>query len=591
MLKSFLTSVTSLRPHLQYGVLALSLTLLLPACSGLTGKSTLPQDDSARPAPTVIDDRPFAADTLYSLLVAEMAGDRQRFDVMLGNYVQQAEKTRDPGITARAAILARYLSVHPVALDMAQLWLELQPHNLDAHHLAMVEFIHHNRLVEATDHAIIMLRAGEIGEFDAIGARAQQAADPEVTDTLIERFESLLNDYPRHPPLRVGLSLLYQHKGQLTEALDQVQTALKIDSDDFQAAALETRILQQMGKEDLARGKLGAMVDRHPDNQRLRIQYARSLLKTDLTSAQAQFEKLVELAPEDQDLRLTLALVQYEQGLFEQARQQLTPLLNNADHASTAHYYLGRIALAQKKPDQASEHFRAVEPGPDYLPAMSQLTALMSAQDQTEEAIKIIRAARANARDKTPEHIEGLHLLEAHMFSTQGKQRAAIESLNQAIEQFPESTRLIYGRAMLHVESKRFEQAEADFQRVLTLEPNHAAALNAWGYTLADRNERLQEAYDYISRAYQLTPEDPAVIDSMGWIEYRTGNIDAAVELLQQAMHKVNDHEIAAHLGEVLWVSGQREEAKAVWQRGLQNHPDSPIIREAMRRLNIHGED
>lgn len=88
-----------------------------------------------------------------------------------------------------------------------------------------------------------------------------------------------------------------------------------------------------------------------------------------------------------------------------------------------------------------------------------------------------------------------------------------------------------------------------------------------------------------------MTPEDPAVIDSMGWIEYRTGNIDAAVELLQQAMHKVNDHEIAAHLGEVLWVSGQREEAKAVWQRGLQNHPDSPIIREAMRRLNIHGED
>lgn len=564
----------------------LGASLLISACS--TFKSE-PSPAATRETATVVadvDNRPFNPDTLYSLLVAEMAGDRQRFDIMLSNYVQQARKTRDPGIVARAAELARYLSAHPVALEMAQLWLELKPNDLAAHHIAMIEQIQHNNLLEATEHAAVLLRAGESSGFDIIGSRAQHRDDSATTEQLIRRFEQLSSEFPQHTPLKAGLALLYQHQGDLETALQYIQAALKSDPDDLQAAATEIRLLQQMDKEEAALNKLGALVDEHPENHRLRVQYARALLQTDLESAQQQFEKLLELAPEDEDLQLTLALVQYERGQLNRAKRWLEQLTDSSGHSSTAHYYLGRIALAQKELRAAQTHFKAVKPGPDYLAAMAQLAELMNTQGQSAAAIDLVRQERTRG-NKTADQIQGLYLLEARLFSLQGSSLKALQTLNKALENYPGTVSLLYTRAMLYTELAKLDEAEQDFQRILEQDPNHAGTLNAWGYTLADRNERLQEAHGYISRAYQLSPEDPAILDSMGWVEYRLGNIDVALQLLKKAMKASPDHEIAAHLGEVLWVSGHSEEARDVWQKGLQDKQDSAIIEETMQRLGV----
>lgn len=581
----------------RMGLAALPGRSALLLCLLYSGCATVPEQDapvvgatSPLAPPEVIADRPFEMDTLYSLLVAEIAGERRRFDVMLSNYVQQAQATSDPGVTARAARLARYLNAHAAALEMSELWLQLAPEEPEAHYIAVAELIHSNRLLEALPHSVFLQTLGETAGFDAIGARAQQGGDIQTTRQLLQAYEPLLEQYPDDIALSVGASLLYQHAGDLESALIYAQRAKSIDADDFQSAAQEARVLQQMGRTEQALSKLKALVDSHPDNVHMRLQYARALLKTDLAQAQEQFTTLLSHAPGDEDLLMTLALIEYERGLLTEAQARFSELAqsDSKKHRSSAHYYLGRIAHSQQNEAEAIAHFRQVQPGADYLPALSQLTELLVARGDGKQALALIIDQRQAAAADQPEYIEGLYLLEAHLLSSRGLLTQALQTLTRAIEDFPASTRLFYTRAMLFTQLDNLEQAERDFKSVLAITPDNAAALNALGYSLADRTDRLEEAYQYIHRAYQLAPDDPAVMDSMGWVEYLRGNIDEALVKLQRAMESMPDHEIAAHLGEVLWVTGQQQEAQRVWHEGLKLVPESDIILEAIDRLNAN---
>lgn len=535
--------------------------------------------------PVYVEDRPFSSDTLYALLVAEIAGERQRFDVMLSNYIQQAEATDDPLVTARAARLARFLSAHDAALRMANHWLSLEPENPEAHFIAAAELVQSDQLLDAIIHAEFLLEHGETSGLDAIAARAQQSQDPDQSAKLLEEYQRMLAENPAQPALLIGASLLYQDLGELEQALSHAQAAAALEPDDFQAAAQETRVLQQLGRHDQAREKLAQLIARHPANAHLRLQYARTLLKTDLAAAQKQFETLLEQAPGDADLIMTIGLIELERQRLDAAKARFQSLLESDHHHSAAHYYLGRIAAAQNDREQAIHHFGQVGPGSDYLPALSQLTELMAAAGETEAAVALVRQKRSETSADHSELLEGLYLLEAYVLSSQNQLDEALAPLQQGLEQFPDSTRLLYTRAMLFTRLDDLRRAETDFKKVLALKPDNAAALNALGYTLADRTDRLEEAYQYIREAYRLDPDDPAIIDSLGWVEYRRGNHEAALKNLRNAMELMPDHEIAAHLGEVLWVTGNKREAQQVWQRGLHLHPDSPIILETMQRL------
>ena len=150
---------------------------------------------------------------------------------------------------------------------------------------------------------------------------------------------------------------------------------------------------------------------------------------------------------------------------------------------------------------------------------------------------------------------------------------------------YPDNLDLLYNRALYVVELGDFPWMERDLRRLLEKDPDHADALNALGYTLADRNERLDEAFAYIARALKLRPDSAAILDSMGWVLYRQGDLSGATSYLRRALALSQDDEIAAHLGEVLWVSGQRADAQAVWRDGLEHTPDSDKIRSVIKRL------
>lgn len=561
---------------------------LLVGCSHLS-QPEQPPPESVEPPPVItrVADRPFDTDTLYALLVAEFAGERKRFDVMLNNYAQQAHATRDPGVTARATRIARFLNAHNVSLDMAMLWSELEPWEPEAHYSAAAELVHVNRLEEAFRHASRLLASGEMTGFDVIGARALQGGDLDVTQSLIDKYQRLIQQHPDHTPLHVGLSFLAQHAGDLPRALDSARLALTLEPDNFQAAGQEARLLQQMGQTEQALDKLGQLVNRHPENQRLRLQYARALLNTDLKAAQQQFEQMLLASPDDEDLITTLGLIQFERGKLQEASHSFEQLLSSAERQSTARLYLGRIAASRQDNETAVRHLGQVPPGPDYLPAMALLADTLVSQNQRQAAIEQIQEQRALTPPEHREQREGLYLLEANLYSTGGYYEATLNVLQQAIVEQPQSSRLHYSRAILFTRLDRIGEAEKDLRKVLSISPDNAAALNALGYTLVDRTERLDEAAGYINRAYELTPDDPAVIDSLGWLQYRRGNIEAALEHLRKAMRAMPDPEIAAHLGEVLWVAEKHDEARKVWQEGLALEPNSRIIRDTLERLQV----
>ncbi|WP_086929922.1 tetratricopeptide repeat protein [Agarilytica rhodophyticola] len=530
----------------------------------------------------VVPDKPFPIDTLYALLVAEMAIDRKRYDIALSNYVQQAIQTRDVTVASRATQIARGLNARQSALEMSQLWSELDPYNSDARLIASIELIEANELLEAFALSKKNLENGDPTAFESIAVKAEKD-DIKIVKTLLEKYSELLNNHKTDIGLWLGYSILLQQAGQLEEALAAVDKANKIDKDNFRTIFQETRVLHKMGKAELANERLGQLVDKNPNNIGLRVRYARLVWNTSPETAREQFQILHEQSPNDQEILYSLALVEKDLGLLDSAKDHFVLLLKNNQYPSAAHYHLGDILQKKRKIKVAFEHFMQVGTGQNYVAATIKASDILVNQNKLDEALSLIKTRQQTSTERTQ---ESLFMLEADIYSRTGKLLEAKEALTNGLKYFPDSERILYSRAMLNTQIDSIEAAEKDLKRVLELVPEHAAALNALGYTLADKTTRYQEAYEYIKQAYALTPNDPAVIDSLGWVAYRLGNFTEALKRLRAAMKAFPDHEIAAHLGEVLWVNGNHKEAIDVWKQGLELSPESKIIKNTLDRLN-----
>ena len=193
----------------------------------------------------------------------------------------------------------------------------------------------------------------------------------------------------------------------------------------------------------------------------------------------------------------------------------------------------------------------------------------------------------ARQRRQVPARSEQLYGIEADILSSAGAGLAAMAVLNAGIEDFPDSSSLRYARSMLGQQQDDMALMEADLRAILARDPNNATALNALGYTLADQTDRLDEAYTLISRALELDPDEPAILDSMGWVLYRQGELQRSIEYLTRAYASFPDPEVAAHLGEVLWVSGEAEKALQIWRGALLKDANHPVLQETLQRLGI----
>jgi tetratricopeptide (TPR) repeat protein len=521
--------------------------------------------------------RPFPEDALYSLLVAEFAAHRGAFDVALQNYLQQAVRTRDPGVAARATRMARYMGAERATLDAALLWVELEPQNPEARFTAATELARAGRPAEAFEHMRALDAGSGQTNFAAVTA---SALDLPASDRqqMLEALQDIEGD---SPDLLIARAVLLQSLERNDEALEAVATVLEAEPDNYQALLLEAQVYQNIGDLPKAFARVERALADDPGNKRLRLQYARLLAKTDLAKAEEQFRILVEQNPADAELRLALALVYRESGQFDRMSEELNALLAEGNQSSAAHFYLAQDAERRGDNEDAIRHYLEIRPGQMFMASITRAAELIIAS----HGIEALGEPLAQLRARWVAQAVPLTLLESELRLEKGDLSGAQRLLDAALADTPAEPGLLYARSMVSERRGDIAAMERDLRAMLRLDPDSALAMNALGYSLANLTDRHAEALALIERALALKPDDPAIIDSMGWVQYRLGHIEKALTYLRQAFEKYPDHEVAAHLGEVLWVSGNREEAGEIWRKGLESKPDSRLILDAMRRL------
>ena len=557
--------------------------VLLSGCQALA--PTSPDDSSAAEDVTSVPEKPtvyssFSEETLYSLLSAELAGQRNRLDIALDNYVTQAINTQDPGISERAFRIAEYLGADQAALDTSLIWARNAPDDLEAQRAAAIQLARNGHYDESMVYMEKVLQAKGDTHFDFLALSAIET-DADTRAGLQKSFDSLLVKHPDNGQLIFGKALLMQQDGDAEGALKLLKENPP-QNGEVAPILLRARLLQSLNRGDEALPLLQKSIRQYPDDKRLGLTYARTLVEQNrMGEAKVQFANLVQQYPEDDELRFSLALVCLEGKAWDEAEGYLEELIERDSHVDSAHLNLGRIAEERNDPETALTQYALVGPGNDYLPAQLRQADILISHGRGAEASKKLAAAR----DAQPDFAIQLYLIEAETLSANNQTDRAWNVLQQALKQYPDDMNLLYSRAMLAEKRNNLEQMERDLRAIIKREPDNAMALNALGYTLSDRTTRYAEAKALIQQAYDLNPDDPAVLDSLGWVNFRLGNLDEAERLLRQALERFPDQEVAAHLGEVLWANGKQREAKKIWGTFLKENPDSPTLRKTILRL------
>jgi tetratricopeptide (TPR) repeat protein len=522
----------------------------------------------------------FSEETVFSLLSAELAGQRNRFDIALDNYVTQAINTQDPGISERAFRIAEYLGADQAALDTSLIWAKNAPDDLEAQRAAAVQLARAGRYDDSMVYMEKVLQGKGDTHFDFLALSAADT-DQDTRNGLMKSFDRLLQKHPKNSQLIFGKALLLQQD-------DEADAALKLleqnppEEGEIAPILLRARLLQNLNRGKEAIPLLEKSIKKYPDDKRLRLTYARMLVEQDrMEDAKVQFANLVQQYPDDDELRYSLALVCLEAKAWDEAKGYLQELIERESHVDSAHLNLGRIAEEHNDPQAALLEYAQVGPGNDYLPAQLRQADILMSNGRTDEAEKRLAAAR----DAEPDYAIQLYLIQAETLSANNQGERAWKLLQQALLQYPDDLNLLYTRAMQAEKRNDLAQMEKDLRLIIKRDPDNAMALNALGYTLSDRTARYDEAKALIEQAHKLNPEDPAVLDSLGWVNYRLGNLDEAERLLRQALERFPDQEVAAHLGEVLWANGKQREARQIWEKFLKEQPESPILRGTIKRL------
>lgn len=535
------------------------------------------------PAPEDIQYGNFDEEILTRVIIAEMAGQRGYNQKALEDYLALARETNDINIIKRASRIASFIRDVPSAIEMGNMWLEKEPESEEALRTLAFQMISLGRYREALDHMTKLLAMGTNVDFRLITNRTAVDTNAGLfIDALIEEFEELKTVYPENQTLRIGLAHLYHQNEQIAEAYDIISTLSGEMNDNPEVVILEVELLELLGEEEKARRRLQQALENNVNHKQLRFQYARKLVDEQrYLDARDQFAIIVEQYPDDFDMLYSLALLSMEINLLTDARQYFQRLVNNAQRLDDSHYYLGFISAQENLDEEAIEHFFNVNGGGNFLQAQRSLTELMVRAGRYSE----VKSRLQNIRFRNPDYNIALLSMEANVLMDEGFMDDAGRILNNAVGAFPNNIQLLFLRSVYSQEINDIELMEDDLRKIILLNPNNPVAYNSLGYYLANSTERYEEAYELIKRAVELAPDDPAIIDSLGWVQYKLGLYEEASDNLGRAYELFPDHEVAAHLGEVLWVMGERSQARTIWRQALENQPDSEYIRSTMERL------
>jgi tetratricopeptide (TPR) repeat protein len=522
---------------------------------------------------------------LYGFLLAEVAGQRGQVADSAELYLELARETRDPRVARRATEIALHSRRLETALQAARIWLETDPDST------------------AARQAMIGLLAA-VGQFDELRTALPPllAAEPQFLPRNLLHLNRLFSRGGDRKAVRETIDNVTTPHLNLPEAhFARAQAAF--EARDFPAArasireALELRpgweaaaLFRAQLTEDRAEAltTLGIFLAANPQARDARLAYARALAgEKRYVDARREFRILLEQSAKDPakhgDIVFAVAVLSLQLNDTQDAERHLRHLVEIGHaEADKARFYLGQIAEDGKRWDEALKWFGEVGRGEHYLTARLHASNVMTQQGKLDAARAHLRATEAaNPRERAQ-----LLIGESQLLREAGRTADAHATLNTALEQQPDQPELIYEVALLAEKLGRVDEMESRLRRLIEIKPDHAHALNALGFSFADRNIRLDEARTLIERAIELAPNDAFILDSKGWVLFRQGQLQAALDVLNQAFGIRPDPEIAAHLGEVLWSLGRKDEARQTWDKARKEHPANEALAETIKRLS-----
>jgi tetratricopeptide (TPR) repeat protein len=521
-------------------------------------------------------------DILYKLLVAEIAGQRGHLATSVNNYLELARTTRDPEIASRATRIAVYARDDQSSFEAAKIWLELDPDNTDAHQVLAVMSVRDGDLETAMDHFRYIIK-NSTGILDQqLWVIANLLSKEQDQQTARQVMDQLMEGHQDDPDALYAYAHVLSKLNQEDKSLEILEKVLTIVPDNTNANISYVSLLQKQGRISEALAWLQQSLDKSEDNFNLRLFYARILTdEKRFDDARRQFEILATEAPNNTDVLYALGLLYLQANRLDESRIYFQRLSDLGERPDEANYYLGRIAEEKNEYDTALSWYQVIQQGSNFFDAQIRIALILAKQKGVDDARKHLQGINVDNQDQKNILIQA----EGELLTEEKRYADALAVYNEALEN-DQNHDLLYSRAMLAEKMDRLDILEQDLRLILEQDPNHAQALNALGYTLADRTERYEEAYTFIKKALDLKPNDFYILDSMGWVLYRLGRLDESIKYLNKALAERQDPEIAAHLGEVLWVKGDRAAAREIWEAALKQTPEDARLLDVIKRFN-----
>jgi len=583
-------------PRLRFPAALLAALLLAAGLSGVARAQQLSDDDDdddddappavVKPAPpkppAKLPFQELTAPMLYDFLLGEIAQQRGSAAFAAQTYLDLAKRTRDPRVARRAVELANFARMPELALDAARVWQDSDPASLQALQTAVVLLVASKRVEETEPYLAKLLASDANAAANGFMQMGRMLGGSPDTAANLRLVRKLADRYPKLPQAHFAVAQAANAANDDALALGEVRRAAALQPSWEIAAIYEAQLLQRRAPGEAAK-RLAGFLEKYPDSRDVRLNYARVLVMDKRNAdARAELESIGKRFDKDGDAIYAVGLLAFqikEFGIAEASMKRLIEL--NYRDANAARYTLGQIAEEQKDWPRAIEWYKTIQRGEHALPARVRTASAIAKQGKLDEARAYLRSAGGTGEQQVQ-----LLVAESQLLREANMNKEALELLDGALKQTPDQPDLLYDQALTAEKLDRFDVLESSLKRLIQLRPDHAHAYNALGYSFAERNIRLPEAKQLVEKALALSPDDFFIVDSMGWVLYRMGDLKGAAEQLRRAWRGRADGEIGAHLGEVLWMLGERDEARSIWQEAQKASPGNETLQKTLKRFN-----
>jgi tetratricopeptide (TPR) repeat protein len=533
-------------------------------------------------APRVNRNSVIDEEVLYLLMAAELAGQRNQYDLAMDAYLQAAKRVDDARIAERAVKIGLFLKDEKRTREALAVWLSKDGQNLGARRFAALLAIKNADFNSAVENLQAILQQDPAGFEGGMLEMVKSLEKEERSRFIFDVLEELAHRQPDQPGLLFVQAYVASMLPDNELAQQKISRVLELQPDWNKALIFQAQLAGRRGDLAKAREYLEKAVKQAPEDKQLKKMLIEVMVNTGAFDDAIRFcQGVLEETPDDGDTLFMLALIHLQQNQPDKAENFLEKLLNNQEWEGQAAYYLGKIEQDKQRHDKALKWFaRAEEAGNGFDAGMAALSVLMN-QKRLDEAEVRVKEMDSRYPDQ---HLK-MMFARAELFNQLGKYQESYDLLTVALKDVPGNRDILYARALVAERLNRLDALEADLVQILEKNPDDVGALNALGYSLVDRTQRYDEAEKYLLKALKLQPDEAVVIDSYGWLLYKRGQYQQSLEYLQKAYAKQAENEIAGHIVEVMWAMGKESEAKEFLAGLLKKSPDDEYLLKAKNRF------